>query len=1056
MVKKVLLSLVFALLVAAALHGAAAAQEGVTGQDVLLSEFFGPDAIAELAYNNGANQFLVVWSHNGFLYGQLYDAQGVPIGDLFAIPYSGAAVQFNPAAAYSIACDCYLVVWEDLRNGSWDIYGQRVDADGTLLGSNIPIFVGDDDQYQPDIASDGTNFLVAWHGPYLDGTDDVYGRFVDNGGALGPVNVLSAAGSTPRSAAAIAYNFTANEYLVVFQYGAPPNGVIYGRRVAPTGIPLGSEYLIADRPNTGAPDVASAAWGAYVVVWYDESVPSQGYNVYGQVVLAGADNSFDGTPFAISTAPDDQTVPVITSSPTSGWFLVVWEDWRTLNVSGNDIYGQRLIEDANPIGTNFAVGAHSGDQYAPAVIAGGSPNQVFVAWSDSRTGLPEVRGQRVAWNGSLLWYDFTISAQQGYQGEPAVAYNPEEKQYLAAWASEDGSIYVRRLNTEGQPREQAWVVESNGTNGSPAVAYNSTRNHYMVVFADFETERIELRIVYPAGNATAHNTITNSDHGASPAVAYDPVSDLYLVVWEAQGDIFGFIVDGSGSLIGSRIPICTESHDQDHPDVAFDPVHERFLVTWDDDRAGTGRDIYVRLVWPDGSWGDEVLLAGGSDTDSRARPALDFNGDDGEYLVVYHRQIAPENRDIYGQRIRYDLALMGGEVAVCADAFDEAYPDVLYGAPAHRYYVIWEDRRNWAETGGDLYGRWLEADGSPATILLPFFRYAANQFDVAIAYDPDHLEGLGVWTDDRRTATDVYARAGALDIVPPVARFLRDPVVGMAGDTFTFDASPSRDNLTPPGALMVRWDLNNDGAWDTPLSLDKTITRTISAAGVYSVTLGVWDLMAYSSTMTLPVIVLPVSVNTPPTASISVSPLVGVAGTTFQFDASASSDAQTPNDLQVCWDWDVDGLCDTNFSATLTASRVYTDAGFHIVRAVVRDAGGLTDAGLQGLVVLPDAVTALEVYPWSVYMGPRENVWYLATAWDGYGNQLNNPPVTWTVTNPRAGVIDANGVFTSSTAPGRYPDVVLAETANGISDTASVRIVYPHTVYLPLILRVSP
>ena len=178
-----------------------------------------------------------------------------------------------------------------------------------------------------------------------------------------------------------------------------------------------------------------------------------------------------------------------------------------------------------------------------------------------------------------------------------------------------------------------------------------------------------------------------------------------------------------------------------------------------------------------------------------------------------------------------------------------------------------------------------------------------------MAYDPIHDQGLVVWMDARRGYWgDIYARLGALDTTPPTALFTRDPTVGRVGDAFTLNAWPSRDDLTPSGALAVRWDLTSDGTWDTAWNLDKSVTITPATQGIYTVTLEVHDLMWLTDTISLPVYVLPVSANTPPQAYLTVLPLWAQAGTEFELNATGCSDAETPYaDLEVRWDWENDG-----------------------------------------------------------------------------------------------------------------------------------------------------
>ena len=93
-------------------------------------------------------------------------------------------------------------------------------------------------------------------------------------------------------------------------------------------------------------------------------------------------------------------------------------------------------------------------------------------------------------------------------------------------------------------------------------------------------------------------------------------------------------------------------------------------------------------------------------------------------------------------------------------------------------------------------------------------------------------------------------------------------------------------------------------------------------------------------------------VNHPPVAAVSVSPSSGDVGTVYTFDASGSTDVETPlSDLQVRWDWEGDGTFDTGWSAEKTATHVYSALGSYSPAVEVKDSGGLTSLAATALVV---------------------------------------------------------------------------------------------------------
>ena len=162
---------------------------------------------------------------------------------------SGLTLQRGgPSVAYNSANNEYLIVWFDLRNQPTtgnDVFGQRLSANGTLLGGNIPIATEVGAQFGAFVAynSIDNNYLVAWKsqfdGPGSPDFNDAFGRLVSNGGIpLGGAFHISEAGDEISSA----YNSTNNEYLVT--------GRAAGQIVSNGGLLVGSEIMIS---TAGAP-----------------------------------------------------------------------------------------------------------------------------------------------------------------------------------------------------------------------------------------------------------------------------------------------------------------------------------------------------------------------------------------------------------------------------------------------------------------------------------------------------------------------------------------------------------------------------------------------------------------------------------------------------------------------------------------------------------------------------------------------------------------------------------------------------------------------------------
>ena len=118
-----------------------------------------------------------------------------------------------------------------------------------------------------------------------------------------------------------------------------------------------------------------------------------------------------------------------------------------------------------------------------------------------------------------------------------------------------------------------------------------------------------------------------------------------------------------------------------------------------------------------------------------------------------------------------------------------------------------------------------------------------------------------------------------------------------------------------------------------------------------------------------------------------------------------------------------------------------------------RDGGYFSGKALFAVVALVQlAVAGGAIVKSELALRTGESFRFRAMAWDGYGNKMYNPAVTWTVTAGSVGTINASGVFTASASAGTYADVIVV--GNGVlTDTASVTVFWPQRVCLPLVLK---
>ena len=76
---------------------------------------------------------------------------------------------------------------------------------------------------------------------------------------------------------------------------------------------------------------------------------------------------------------------------------------------------------------------------------------------------------------------------------------------------------------------------------------------------------------------------------------------------------------------------------------------------------------------------------------------------------------------------------------------------------------------------------------------------------------------------------------------PPTPGILCATYYGNINTNFFLSSWPSRDDVTAPSQMLVRWDFESDGNWDTGWSYEKTLYHQFSIPGTYWVTLEAED-----------------------------------------------------------------------------------------------------------------------------------------------------------------------------------------------------------------------
>jgi hypothetical protein len=294
---------------------------------ILVSTAANTQAAPAVAWNG--TEYLVVWEDHRSgtccdIYGTRVSAAGSVL-DPAGIAISTAASQQRAPALEWNGTD-FFVAWEDSRSGTCcDIYGTRVSAAGSVLDpAGIAISTAASSQSGPAVAWNGADYLVVW----TDGRTgiQVWGaRVTGAGSVLDPAGIAIATGPGSQLFPDLAWNGT--KFLVVWtdnRLCSCTDYDIFGTRVSGAGSVLDPAYIpISTATNTQTEAAVASRGDDFFVVWQDRRSGTND-DIYGAGV--GGDGTVAqpaGIP--ISTAGQNQTVPDLAVRYD---FLVAWRDLR--------------------------------------------------------------------------------------------------------------------------------------------------------------------------------------------------------------------------------------------------------------------------------------------------------------------------------------------------------------------------------------------------------------------------------------------------------------------------------------------------------------------------------------------------------------------------------------------------------------------------------------------------------------------------------------------------------------------------------------------------------
>ncbi len=582
-----------------------------------------------VAANPGGN-YLVAWTRGiadvttgtvrHAIIGQQVTAAGTLAGATIDISV-GQSGELSPSASF-IAGN-FVVAWNKNFHGNF-IYATRITAAGVVLDTHTETLTGTATTASfggillstgigatfPSLACTTTSCLLAWRDRRTFATTayDVYSQLVDGTLAKAAIERGVSAGlrnqTTPRVSPA------GNGYFVLWtdsRDGGPQ--VAYGSRVSSAGAVLDPNGILIARGNNqeNSPSAARSS-SSWLVGWTDSRVA--GDNLLG-TRLSNAFAVTDSPAINLSNAAASQGASAIATDPTTGNYLVVWDDNRLIPTK--DIFAARVPQSGAVLDINgIAVTTAAADQIRPDVAAG-SAGRFLVVWQDRRGGQAsqfDIYGAVLDSAGAVVVPEFPISTAPLDQATPRVSYDPTSDRFLVVWVDQRAGGVARDIYS---------------ARVTPAGA-----------------------VLDPTGVAIASDTV-NAE--IEPDVVFG--TDRFLVVWRTGSDIHAARVRAGGVTIARDdavdVVITSAVFKQSQPRVAYTGnTNREFVIVWADERtfATTASDIYGNtLNEATAALGGEYVVS--NTVESEVKPTLSRSGRLAgaamEVLASYQRYSVADN-----------------------------------------------------------------------------------------------------------------------------------------------------------------------------------------------------------------------------------------------------------------------------------------------------------------------------------------------------------------------------------------------------------------------------
>ncbi|MDP8205565.1 MAG: T9SS type A sorting domain-containing protein [Candidatus Electryonea clarkiae] len=721
---------------------------------------------------NEDNVSLYYPDYNGNTYMQKLDENGDPqwvdnnYPDLPGVLMTDSVERRGRIMCFADEDGGAVAVWADQRNGSTDIFAQRIDSEGNFPDGwddgNIMVAGGAEHQGYMEsgysAVPDGEGGVIVTWQDTRDPTDqDLYANRIDFNGNLVwdddpeeglPICLFE----SEQEQIEICPDGRGGTFFVWVDSRDDPYGDLYCQYVDQEGNIHWDEEgeLICDsRATQTHPAIVNVDLGEAVIVWEDHRSDWNSSDLYMQKI-SGVDSiiiHWQNNGLLLTNDFRSQSYPRLAADGEGG-VVVVWYDERIDEYPEGDIYAQRIDQDGRRIwfnGHDVIVTNKRSYWYSHSVHVNDGTSSI--SWNDTREG-----------SSAVYWQKLDIET-----GDTLLIEDGEE---IASGTG--GQALNPKISIDGENLWFAWEDNRWGNMGRYIYAQKADISDGNLTF---ETNGIPVRVEEPDRRYGNYGVQMDS-----VAIAPDGIGGL-LVAWHDNTGTYyknvntqrineyGVLLwDEDGNSPTSRGNNVERQRDKTRPRIL--PTDDGGMYVAFHKYVGNSwyQQILLQKMSPEGEpeWTEEdhnAVMVTQGDYDHTIEGLKYF--EDGSVLVVFSRPSSPNyHPDIFAQRIDSDGMLQWDKNVSICDAEGVQNRSKIANVN-DGVLVVWEDRRN-DENSSDIYGQVIFSDSHTRwqNNGIALVEEESSQRQIALGVRSDNEWSFWLsWTEyDESRNPDLYAQ----------------------------------------------------------------------------------------------------------------------------------------------------------------------------------------------------------------------------------------------------------------------------------------------------------